>query len=218
MLCWSLTWNLQCAFFFFVNFILTLCRFLMFAVVGDWRFYATCKLYRHCPILYHYTASNTVYRKAILKAIEDLHDCHLRSNVDAIRRHVMSAFEPDHSWNEVVFMKTLKTVVQDGEVEQHTFVNCALSPEYKRRRADSLSAYMETKKAANGVVVQVPFVPGSNQQQQQQQQTNHHHHHPHPHHPQQHHGFCESPKPAPKRKVEHDKYKIMPKPLFDRTM
>ena len=158
------------------------------------------------------TATNQVYRKAILKAIEDLHDCQLRSNVDAIRRHVMSTLtlEHDHDWNEVIFLKTLKTVVGEGEIEQLTH-NCALSPEYKRRRSNSLTAYlMEQQQNLQQQLLQV---------QQQQSQPN----------LQGPHGIAmpdmpptsilitrsppESPKPAPKRKVEHDKYKIMPKPL-----
>ena len=141
----------------------------------------------------HHKSTNPAYRKAILKAIEDLHDCHLRSSVDAIRKHVMSSLESDqhHQFNEVVFMKTLKSMVQVGEVEQHTFVNCALSPEYKKRRAGSLTAFVEQQKKGQDI-----------------HNSPHHHLHINPH---------ESPKAAPKRKVEHDKYKIMPKPLFDRT-
>lgn len=148
--------------------------------------------------------TNPLYRKAILKAIEDLHDCHLRSNVDSIRRHVMSALEESdqHSWNEIVFLKTLKSIVQVGEVEQQTFVNCALSPEYKRRRADSFSAFVEQNKGQGPF----PFIPETD---------------PPPTTSTTHHFqtlLLDSPKQAPKRKVEHDKYKIIPKPLFDRTL
>jgi len=149
--------------------------------------------------------SNPIYRKAILKAIEDLHDCHLRSNVDAIRRHVMSSLETDehNPWSEVLFMKTLKSVVQMGEVEQQTVANCALSPEYKRRRADSLTAVQN--KARNE---QIPFIPEAE---------------PCPdkiHGHRRHSSLIlpESPKQTPKRKIEHDKYRIIPKPIFDRIM
>lgn len=149
--------------------------------------------------------SNTTYRRAILKAIEDLHDCHLRSHLDAIRRHVYSALEDDHTWNEVVFMKTLKSIVNDGEVEQITAVNCALSPEYKRRRANSLTAYIEHRKGDT----EIPFVTALPTETLSNPQQLHEH--------QQHPG-CESPKAAPKRKAEHDKYRIMPKPVFDKTV
>ena len=122
----------------------------------------------------------------------------------------MSAMESgQHPWNEVVFMKTLKTIVQVGEVEQHTFVNCALSPEYKRRRAHSLTAFVEQKKD-QGVTVHIPFIPETDHPPTYPYVVNDNtHFHP---------LFLESPKQAPKRKVEHDKFKIMPKPLFDRTM
>ncbi|CAB9509570.1 expressed unknown protein [Seminavis robusta] len=97
----------------------------------------------HAKPQYHpHKPANTVYRRAILKAIEDLNDCQLRSNVDSIRKHVMSATqETDHAWNEVIFLKTLKSL-QEGEIEQSTNT-CALSPEYKRRRSNSLTAYTE---------------------------------------------------------------------------
>ena len=146
-------------------------------------------------------ASNATYRKAILKAIEDLHDCHLRSNVDSIRRHAYAALEGDNKWNEVIFMTTLKAIVNDGEVEQSAGVNCALSPEYKRRRANSLTAYIETKKESQPI----PFIPESSSftPVAQQQQPG-----------------CEfaKVKSSPKRKAEHDKYKIMPKSLCDQTL
>lgn len=137
--------------------------------------------------------------------------------MDAIRRHVMSALETDRSWNEVVFMKTLKSVVQEGEIEQHTFVNCALSPEYKRRRADSLCAYIETKRA-DGAAAQVPYIPENEHRAvtgpvlvAPNNSSYHHLQQQHLHHP------LESTKEAPKRKVEHDKYKIIPKPIYDQT-
>jgi hypothetical protein len=144
-----------------------------------------------------------VYRKAILKAIEDLHDCQLRSNVDAIRRHVMSTLtlETDHSWNEVIFLKTLKVVVGEGEIEQMTNNNCALSPEYKRRRSNSLTAYVMEQQQhqqqqffPNGIVA--PDMPPTSIVVTRSSPPD------------------DSPKSPPKRKVEHDKYKIMPKPLI----
>lgn len=124
--------------------------------------------------------------------------------MDAIRRHAYAALEGDHAWNEVVFMKTLKSVVSDGEVEQSNLVNCALSPEYKRRRANSLTAYIEHKKGS-------PTIPYLPEAQAPATVVNPQQLHRHP--------GCESPKAksAPKRKAEHDKYKIMPKPLFDQT-
>jgi hypothetical protein len=137
---------------------------------------------------------------------ETCHYCTHLPNVlrtaDAIRRNVYAALEGDHNWNEVVFMKTLKSVVSDGEVEQCTVVNCALSPEYKRRRANSLTAYVQHKKGSPVI----PYMPAEqppaavvNSQPQSGCE-------------------CEKLKLAPKRKAEHDKYKIMPKALFDRTL
>lgn len=139
---------------------------------------------------------NTVYRKAILKALEDLHDYGLRSNVEAIRRHAQSALEDGHAWNEVVFMKTLKNVVHEGEVEQCTFVNCALSPEYKRRRANSLNSFVEQKRASGAFLEPEAETPPL---------------------PILHHGCEDAPKLVPKRKSEHEKWKIVPKKIFDKS-
>ena len=141
-----------------------------------------------------------VYRKAILKAIESLHDVQLRSNVDSIRRHVKSSLEDeDHPWNEIVFNKTLKAVVHDGEIEQCTYVNCALSPEYKRKRANSLAAFADKKAlvAEKEEEKEPPCLPPTI-------------HCGAPH-------GVESPKSAPKRKFEHEKWKIMPKKIYDKT-
>lgn len=48
---------------------------------------------------------------------------------------------PPHTpWNETIFLKTLKSLVQDGDVEQCTSLNCGLSPEFKRRVSNKAQA------------------------------------------------------------------------------
>jgi hypothetical protein len=93
-------------------------------------------------------------------------------------------------------MKTLKNVVHEGQVEQCFVVNCALSPEYKRKRANSLNSFVEQKRAEGAII-----------EPEIEQQLN----------PLYHHGCEDSPKQAPKRKSEHEKWKIMPKKLYDKS-
>ena len=77
-----------------------------------------------------------VYRKAILDAIDQLHDYHSRSSVDAIRKHVKTNLPPD-LWNNTLFTKNLMGMVQDGELELHESY-CELSDEYKKQRIEQI--------------------------------------------------------------------------------
>lgn len=185
------------------------------------------------PIAASASASSTsvIYKRAIVGAISDLQDHNLRSNVDSVRRRVQASLDkvdtgkggrtdannnyqqhhPQHStpWNETIFLKSLKSLVQDGDVEQCTSLNCGLSPEFKRK-----------------VKTKALFLAVQHQQQQQQLQqqqgvspgtTNyepsipiltggqvHRSHHV---------GLDE--KDAPVRKTEHFKLKIVPKKIYD---
>ena len=96
-------------------------------------------------MLYYFNLAATantsiLYRRAIIHAIGELQDYNLRSNIDSIRRHVQATLEVDRKkngpsapWNETIFLKTLKSLIQDGDVEQCTTLNCGLSPEFKKK-------------------------------------------------------------------------------------
>jgi hypothetical protein len=136
---------------------------------------------------------NVPYRRAILHAIEELHDYQTRSNIDAIRRHTQDKLESEsdrQNWNEVLFLKTLKAITRDGEIEQCTNVSAALSPEYKKKRAADLDQRLEERKES-AMKLLAPL-------------------------------FTKRPiatiKEAPKRRSEHEKWKIIPKKIYDKTM
>lgn len=83
-----------------------------------------------------------------MKALESLHDYHSRSNIDAIRRHTQDILTEDHirnystqkdeGWNDVVFLQTLKAMFKKGEVDLFNKSTAELSNDYKKKRADSL--------------------------------------------------------------------------------
>lgn len=77
-----------------------------------------------------------VYRKAILDAIDQLHDYHSRSSVDAIRKHCQESLPPN-LWNNTLFTKNLMGMVEDGELELHESY-CELSDEYKKQRIEQI--------------------------------------------------------------------------------
>jgi hypothetical protein len=84
-----------------------------------------------------------VYRKAILDAIDQLHDYHSRSSVDAIRKHVKDNLPPD-LWNNNLFTKNLLGMVEDGELELHESY-CELSDEYKKQRIEQILINLRNK-------------------------------------------------------------------------
>ena len=87
-----------------------------------------------------------VYRKAILDAIDSLHDYHSRSSVDAIRKHVKETL-PTDLWNNTLFTKNLMGMVEDGELELHESY-CELSSEYKKKRIEQILVNLREKGAA----------------------------------------------------------------------
>lgn len=87
-----------------------------------------------------------VYRKAILDAIDQLHDYHSRSSVDAIRKHCKETMPPD-LWNNTLFTKNLMGMVEDGELELHESY-CELSTEYKKQRIEQILLNLREKGAA----------------------------------------------------------------------
>jgi hypothetical protein len=96
--------------------------------------------------------------------------------------------EPDFHWNDTIFLKTLKATAQDGDVEQHATL-AGLSAQFKRKRANSLTAVKEQRSQqmqSEDYFFEVPVVPSS----------------PHV-----------EIHDVPKRKTEHVKSKIMPRKL-----
>jgi hypothetical protein len=135
-------------------------------------------------------AANKVYRRAIVKAIDQLQDFNLRSNIDSIRRHVQTSVTPDHVWNDTIFLMAMKGLMTDGDIEQCAKLNCSLSPDLKKRRTGNMTALLENTK--------IPVAPLP---------------------PLSPHQFpYEATKEAPKRKIEHAKLKIIPKKIYDNYM
>lgn len=130
---------------------------------------------------------NTTYHAAILSAIESQKDYRDRSNIESIRRHTQDLLE-GHTWNDVLFLRTLKAIYRHGEVELFPKSIVELSTDYKRNRADSLMRKLnETLEDAEGAVKPPPEPP-------------------------------KPPKESPVRRREHDKFRIIPKKIYDHTM
>jgi hypothetical protein len=146
-----------------------------------------------------------------LQALESLHDFHSRSNIDAVRRHTQAiitdyyfndtaslsssssannndAFaQHQPSWNDTLFLKTLKDIANAGEVEICAQIQAELSPSFKRRRADSLSKLQPPLPPLTIVEPHRVIISSS------------------------------PPKEPPHRPKEHEKWKITPKRVFDKT-
>jgi hypothetical protein len=88
------------------------------------------------------------YNKAIMQALEETRDFQSRSNLDSIRRHTLAILDDQDvekfKWNDIIFLRTLKSIVQDGDIDLCSNILAELSPSYKRKRADSLSQRMAT--------------------------------------------------------------------------
>lgn len=99
-----------------------------------------------------------MYRRAILGALESLHDFQSRSNIDAIRRATQTIImEEDHCpWSDTFFMKTFKSLVSTSEIEICANINASLSPDYKRKRALSIANRMDDE-----ILVDAPEPPES---------------------------------------------------------
>jgi len=157
--------------------------------------------------MFHFPPAHTVYRRAILQALEwsSLHDFNSRSNIDSIRRHtkeILAEHEnPDH-WNDALFLQTLKAIANNGDVEICANILAELSPTYKRKRADSLQKKLEqqsggaTARMAPVLPIIAPMPIAS------------------PHHSII---AFKDPKIAPHRPREHEKWKIISKKEYDHS-
>ena len=66
-----------------------------------------------------------------------LHDYHSRSKVDSIRRGAMELFEAkDYTWNEGVFLQTLKAMKEEGDISMQSFSLAEISPSLKKKIVD----------------------------------------------------------------------------------
>jgi hypothetical protein len=142
--------------------------------------------------------ANTVYRRAILKALESLNDFQSRSSIDAIRRLSQDILE-DVSWNETLFVYTIKSIVKDGDIELLPNALAELSPDFKRKRVDSLLKMMEDESMNDAPqtpqLIEPPMPP-------QTSNTS---------------SGTTTVKVAPKRRREHEKWKIIPKKEYDKS-
>lgn len=84
-----------------------------------------------------FAVTSSTYRWAILKSLAALHDYQLRSKVDSIRRGAMEIFdERGFLWNEGVFLQTLKSMKEDGDITLHSYTVAELSPSLKKKIVD----------------------------------------------------------------------------------
>mmetsp|Transcript_28449 Transcript_28449/g.69019 ORF Transcript_28449/g.69019 Transcript_28449/m.69019 type:complete len:128 (-) Transcript_28449:97-480(-) len=113
---------------------------------------------------------------------------HLRSKANDIRSHVQSSLRPDHNWNDTIFIKTLKSLVSDGDIEECAVGNYALSSKFKGKRTKSMERFLERHSA----VWCVPPEYSSHMATKTIQG-----------------------KSSPVRKQEHAKQKIIPKKIYD---
>ena len=141
------------------------------------------------------------YRRAILRALEESRDFQSRSNLDSIRRHTMALLEDQNmEWHDVVFLRAMKSIVHDGEIDICSNILVELSPSYKRKRANSLSQRMsievETQSPLPALNEQIDASTIDQNKKSPRGQTR---------------------KQAPHRPTEHDKWKIVPKKLSDKA-
>ena len=158
------------------------------------------------PFLYS-PAPNTIYRRAILQALEysSLQNFNSRSNIDAIRRHtkeIIADHDDPEAWNDTLFLQTLKSVVNQGDVELLANIQAELSPTYKRKRAHSWQKKLEAQQQE--APPQLPIMMGPPATLPVAE----------PHHVVI---AFKDPKEPPHRPREHEKWKILPKRIHDRT-
>ena len=141
------------------------------------------------------------YKRAILQALEESRDFLSRTNLDAIRRHTMALLDDQNvAWNDVIFLRTMKSIIHDGDIDLCSNILAELSPTYKRKRANSLSQRMSIEVETQPPL---PALSASIDASMIDQQHNNSKGHSH--------------KEAPHRPTEHDKWKIVPKKLSDKA-
>ena len=174
----------------------------------------------HVDAFLLFPAPNTIYRRAILHAFEysSLHNFNSRSNIDAIRRHtkeIVADHDDLSEWNDILFLQTLKSVVNQGDVELMANIQAELSPTYKRKRANSLQKKLEQCQSitsSSSTAQAPPELPIMAHPTTSNNTFNLPVAEPH------HVIFAfKDPKVPPHRPREHEKWKIIPKHIYDRT-
>lgn len=140
------------------------------------------------------TGGNLHYRRAILRSLEGLHDYESRSNISLVRKHTRCIIEEEEheNFSDILFLHTLKAISKEGTVEQMTHSFAQLSPETKSKRVKSLAHRIEIamEAATKEAHPEIPILPPA-------------HIHLYPR------------KEAPKRKDEHEKWKIVPNKIYE---
>lgn len=100
-------------------------------------FYQKGELTKHIHKAHKLTQGEMAYRKAIIAAIDNMGDNHLRSSIEEIEKHVKANLPSDIEWNHILFLTTLKAIMEDGAVEISSN-KLSLSPDYKQRKVRSI--------------------------------------------------------------------------------
>jgi hypothetical protein len=160
--------------------------------------------------------------------------------VDLVRRHTKDILEDQQPWNEALFLQTLKSISRNGEITQTSHVLAELSPSYKKKRANSLSQQLlleERLRSGHNACIPplaiaplspggAPYYPYTHTMAAATVPVSVQHNSPHQHntshitgshHPHYHTHDGSPPKEAPHRKPEHEKWKITPKKIYDKT-
>jgi hypothetical protein len=167
-----------------------------------------------------------------LLALESLNDFNTRSNIDAVRKHTQSILEEDdYPWNEVLFFKTFKSIVDAGDINMCSNVTAELSPDFKKKVVNTIDLVERQQSPRQQQQLLFPlYVPSQTAYSPTMQQSV-----PFPNSdatnscnifqakpdfpsmistpPPLHH-----PKHSPRRRSEHEKWKILPKSIFDKTL
>jgi hypothetical protein len=101
-------------------------------------------------------------------------------------------------WNDIIFLRTIKSIAEDGDIDISSNILAELSPSYKRKRANSLSQRMSIEVEASPPLHNHPPTDSSTISK------------------------ASSPKglirkKAPHRPSEHEKWKIIPKKISDKA-
>jgi hypothetical protein len=158
--------------------------------------------------------------------------------VDLIRRNTKDILEDEEQqpWNEALFLQTLKSISRNGEITQTSHVLAELSPSYKKKRANSLSQQLLLEERlrnggqqvlGNPPLLTAPLstsaLASSYPPYMHNMTAATHRSSPHDHSHVSHHNHIihthdgSPPKEAPHRKPEHEKWKITPKKIYDKT-
>jgi hypothetical protein len=92
-----------------------------------------------------------------------------------------------HTWSDVLFLRALRHIVQHGEIEFSPASSVELVLDYKKRRAHALIQELDRRLAAEEMAIDVGPSP------------------------------LRLVKECPIRKSEHDKFRIVPKKIYDHT-